>query len=131
MSPHIQASPANLATVGWENGDDAARQIVHEMINHMLSSGWRMLDGLAPLNGRWSATLLYAVHWAHSPEQQNLGDASIAQYAGHADHARMQWLADQAEKGMAITLKIGDWTVGTHDTVRDLIDQAIQTNAKP
>lgn len=125
----IESAPANLVRVGWADGDDAARASGHEMIDAMLNMGWRMLDGLAPWQGRWSATLFYEVSWGHSLEQQNFRDATIAEYIGHADHARMQWLAEQTRDWSGVTLKIGDWVVGSHDTIRDLLDKAIMENA--
>ncbi len=120
----FSAAPANHVEVSWDD-DDAARAEGSEYIKHMAEAGWRLIDEPWLYKGKWCATLIYTVNWAESAKQRNFCDATIAAYTGHADHRRMQWLHDQTEGWSSVTLRIGSRIVGTAESIRAVIDAAI------
>lgn len=128
----LETMDAVQCEIGWPDGDISARIEGLELLKHMEESGWRTISrlGLQPWDKRWTATM-YLPRYFHfgdpSKSQQELLDASMMAYRGHADHIRMQWLSDQCN-WPAVGLKIDKSVYGHGPNVRALIDSLMAAN---
>lgn len=127
----LDAVDAVQCEVGWQDGDHESRIKGQEILKGMHEMGWRTISalGLQPWDKRWTATMYLPRNMGYaSDSQRELLDASLADYRGHADHVRMQWLTDQSNWPM-VGLKIDKAQYGPGPNIRAVIDDAMtQTN---